>query len=236
MRHTLTTLTNFGYSHFRNSAIVYDKKYEGASKNENWSRDKTFTFPSLSLLLFPILLCLFAISFIVLAVLMMMHSVNAISIERPLTEDPAGPRTKDFHLQVDLVYDGLKFPSSMAFLGPNDILVLEKNEGLVERIVNGKLLPQPLLRVPVANLDERGLLGIAISKNQNSHTYVFLYYTKSGGGITGDDWTGRPACCNVLYRYDLINNKLANPKLLLSLPADPGPLYNGGKFISRNIQ
>ncbi|HEY6885859.1 MAG TPA: PQQ-dependent sugar dehydrogenase, partial [Nitrososphaeraceae archaeon] len=114
---------------------------------------------------------------------------------------------------------------------PNDILVLEKNEGLVERIVNGKLLPQSLLRVPVANLGERGLLGIAISKNQSSHTYVFLYYTKSGGGNTGDDWTGTPACCNVLYRYDLINNKLVNPKLLLSLPAGPGSLHNGGKLL-----
>jgi glucose/arabinose dehydrogenase len=176
------------------------------------------------------LLCLIAIAFVVLAVLTMMHSVNAISIEHS-TKDPAGPRIKDFHLKVDLVYDGLKFPSSMAFLGPSDILVLEKNEGLVERIVNGKLLPQPLLRVPVANLGERGMLGIAISKNQSSHTYIFLYYTKSGGGKTGDDWTGTPACCNVLYRYDLVNNKLVNPKLLLSLPADLGSLYNGGKLL-----
>jgi aldose sugar dehydrogenase len=32
---------------------------------------------------------------------------------------------------------GLKFPTSMAFLDTNDILVLEKNEGKVKRIVNG---------------------------------------------------------------------------------------------------
>ena len=32
----------------------------------------------------------------------------------------------------------------MAFLGPNDILVLEKETGLVKRILNGKILPTPL--------------------------------------------------------------------------------------------
>ncbi|PWU82060.1 MAG: hypothetical protein DLM72_03760 [Candidatus Nitrosopolaris wilkensis] len=119
----------------------------------------------------------------------------------------------------------------MAFLGSNDILVLEKNEGLIQRIVNGNLLPQPLLRVPVANLGERGMLGIAIAKNQNGHTYVFLYYTKSGGGITGDDWAGTRPLCNCLYRYELTDNKLVNPKLLLSLPADLGSLHNGGKLL-----
>jgi glucose/arabinose dehydrogenase len=117
----------------------------------------------------------------------------------------------------------------MAFLGPNDILVLEKNQGVVKRIVNGKLLPEPLLRVPVANKAERGMLGIATSKYRDGHTYVFIYYTLSGGGVTGDDWNAVPPCCNVLYRYDFIDNKLINPKLLLSVPA--GSLHNGGAIV-----
>ena len=33
---------------------------------------------------------------------------------------------------------------------------------------------------------------------------------------------------NRLYRYELVNNKLVNPKLLLDLPAYPGPRHNGG--------
>jgi glucose/arabinose dehydrogenase len=160
---------------------------------------------------------------------LMVHSVKATAIEGAIKDQ--GPRIKDFHLKVDVVYNGLKFPTSMAFLGPNDILVLEKNEGLVERIVDGKLLPEPLLRIPVANVGERGMLGIAIAKNQTGHTYVFLYNTKSGGGITGDDWTGTPASCDCLYRYDLINNKLVNPKLLLSIPVNLASLYNGGKLL-----
>jgi glucose/arabinose dehydrogenase len=56
-----------------------------------------------------------------------------------------------------------------------------------------------------------------------------LYYTESGGAKTGDDITdGIKPKCNCLYRYELVNNKLINPKLLLNLPAYPGPENNGG--------
>lgn len=79
----------------------------------------------------------------------------------------------------------------MAFLGPNDILVLEKNEGKVHRIRDGILLPEPVLTVSnVGREIEWGMLGIAVDKvnsgsvnidttNPNgSHTYVFLYFTE----------------------------------------------------------
>src|SRR5919199_492856 len=133
---------------------------------------------------------------------------------------------KDPNLKVELVAQGLKLPTSMAFLGPNDILVLEKESGTVQRIVNGKMLPQPLLQVPVSTTSERGMLGIAVAKHSNGvpTTYVFLYYTKDGGG-------GSQSLANVLYRYELVNDQLTNPKLLLSLPALRGPNHNGGKVV-----
>jgi glucose/arabinose dehydrogenase len=49
-----------------------------------------------------------------------------------------------------IVFRGLQNPTSMAFLGPNDILVLEKDQGTVQRIVNGNMLTQPVLHVNVA--------------------------------------------------------------------------------------
>ena len=56
----------------------------------------------------------------------------------PLTvQSPQGPTMNDSHLKAEVVFKGIRFPTSMAFLGPNDILVLEKNEGTVRRIVNG---------------------------------------------------------------------------------------------------
>src|SRR5215212_6507656 len=76
---------------------------------------------------------------------------------------PEGPIINDPNLVAQVVFKGLKGPTSMAFLGPNDILVLEKNEGTVQRIVNGKMLAEPLLHVNVSSADERGLLGIAVA-------------------------------------------------------------------------
>jgi aldose sugar dehydrogenase len=143
---------------------------------------------------------------------------------------PEGPIINDPNLVAQVVFKGLKFPTSMTFLGPNDILVLEKNEGTVQRIVDGKMLAEPLLHVNVSSADERGLLGIAVAKNNTtgtgaSPTYVFLYFTEAGP-TTGDVPAG-----NRIYRYELVNNKLVNPKLLLNLPAIPGPSHNGGKLI-----
>ena len=135
--------------------------------------------------------------------------------EEPIVNDP--------NLKVDLVANGLELPTGMAFLGPNDILVIEKEKGTVQRIIDGKMLPEPLLDVNVAKVSERGLLGIAVSKHENGPTYVFLFYSetlvKDGGNPVG----------NRLYRYELVNNDtLINPKLLLDLPTRPGPSHNGG--------
>jgi glucose/arabinose dehydrogenase len=150
------------------------------------------------------------------------------------------PSIKDSNLKVELVSsEGLELPTSMAFLGQDDILVLEKDKGTVQRIVDGRMLPEPLLDVNVANKSERGLLGIAVSKNQapgtNHHPiYVFLYYTESqleGSDICpikGEPCLGGVPLGNRLYRYELANNKLINPKLLLDLPVTPGPSHNGG--------
>jgi aldose sugar dehydrogenase len=131
----------------------------------------------------------------------------------------------------------------MAFLGPNDILVLEKSQGTVQRIVNGKMASQPLLQVPVATKVERGMLGIAIAKHSDGPTYV-LYYTQSGGGKNGDDRSehghiGIQPLGNRLYRYELDDdhNKLVNPKMFVNLPAippnatSPETNHNAGKVV-----
>lgn len=133
----------------------------------------------------------------------------------------------------------------MAFLGPDDILILEKNEGTVKRIVNGTVLPEPLLDVNVAHKNERGMLGIAIDskqlfnltqenktqKQKPNNFYVFLYYTESMNK-DGDDVTeGKEPLGNRLYRYELVNNKLVNPKLLLDLPTTTTGIHNGCKIV-----
>src|SRR5918994_7286747 len=80
------------------------------------------------------------------------------------------PRISDPKLKVETVAQGLEYPTSMAFLGPNDILVLEKNNGQVRRVVNNTLLPEPLIDLKVANAWERGLLGIAVFNTDTNNT------------------------------------------------------------------
>src|SRR5687768_14848020 len=73
-----------------------------------------------------------------------------------------GPTMLHPRLAVRTVVDGLAAPTSLAFLGPDDILVLEKNTGRVQRIVKGVIQDPPVLDLPVNFGSERGLLGIAL--------------------------------------------------------------------------
>ena len=150
------------------------------------------------------------------------------------------PIIKDDTLKLHKVVDGLDLPTNMAFLGPDDILVLEKNKGTVQRIVNGNMLEVPVLDANVSNYVERGMLGIAVKNEYTDkkdyednniplHTYVYLYYTespadekKSGKNDTNQDCTFCIPIGHRLYRYELQNNTLIHPKLLLDLPANTG--------------
>jgi glucose/arabinose dehydrogenase len=172
------------------------------------------------------------------------------------------PQINDESLRAELVVKGLKHPTSMAFLGPDDFLVLEKKSGIVKRIVNGSILVPSMLDVEVANEKERGMLGIAIPTTHVQHeddhksdkkgspgktgpTYVFLYFTESSGKDGNDDCPlvnyckeGTEPKGNRLYRYELDHDKLVNPKLLLDLPATPGSDHLGGAVIigpDRNV-
>ena len=42
---------------------------------------------------------------------------------------------------------------------------------------------------------------------------------------------GKDPVENRLYRYELVNNKLVNPKLILELPATPWIRHNGGAIV-----
>src|SRR5205823_13989002 len=129
------------------------------------------------------------------------HDQKSAEYIKAVTE--AGCTTfNDPNLKAQIIFKGLHNPTSMAFLGPNDILVVEKNTGNVIRIVNGKISGPSLLHINVATQVERGLLGIAIEKSANIHApgYVFLYYTEAGSSNT--------AMGNHLYRYQLVNGQL----------------------------
>jgi aldose sugar dehydrogenase len=69
-------------------------------------------------------------------------------------------------------------------------------------------------------------LGIAVPPNNHGNAsnprYVFLFYTET------DKEDEEKILGNRLYRYELMDDKLVNPKLLLDLPYLPGPSHDGG--------
>ncbi|MDQ3840278.1 MAG: PQQ-dependent sugar dehydrogenase, partial [Thermoproteota archaeon] len=156
----------------------------------------------------------------------------------------------DPDLEVQLVTDGLEFPTGMAFLGSEDILVTEKDTGEVKRIINGELLEEPLLDVKVANEAERGLLGIAVSKKHNLANIpsgsvtndvanVFLFFTESSDEEDGSDNCDRVNYCSSngnplghrIYKYNFEGEKLANRQLLLDIPPNRGADHLGGNLL-----
>src|ERR687898_321773 len=109
---------------------------------------------------------LFVFYFMLIVAIVSISLVQSYNIVIGQEEEEEGtaPRLRDSELNIELVANGIASPTSMAFLGPNDILVLEKDKGTVQRIVNGNILAEPLLEVNVANDGNRGMLGIAVSQ------------------------------------------------------------------------
>jgi len=67
--------------------------------------------------------------------------------EQPIINDP--------NLQAEILVEGFSWPTSMAFLDNNNILVLEKEDGTVRLVTNGVLQEEPVLKVDVNSKSER---------------------------------------------------------------------------------
>jgi aldose sugar dehydrogenase len=167
-------------------------------------------------------------------------------------EERGGPKLsipdKQF-MKVETVADGLSFPTSMEFIDNENILVLEKDHGTIRLVssLNGTLEEEPVLEVQVENKAERGLLGVAILKNDignkvysnnndstniwsannESKPRVFLYFTEKS-----ENGNRQQLLRNKVFSYEWNrqNNSLINSSLILDLPAEPGPYHQGGKL------
>jgi aldose sugar dehydrogenase len=79
------------------------------------------------------------------------------------------PILKDSDLDVELVTEGLRSPTSMAFIGnQGDMLILEKS-GEVILFVSENKSKITLLNFTVNDQTERGLLGVAVINNNNNN-------------------------------------------------------------------
>lgn len=115
----------------------------------------------------------------------------------PASAEPDGPTMLHPNLAVRTVASGLVTPTSMAFIGADDLLVLEKSTGRVQRVVRGAV-HSTVLDLAVNFGSERGLLGIARHWNFPSNPWIYLYWTES---TTGAD-------TNVLSETPLLGNRV----------------------------
>jgi glucose/arabinose dehydrogenase len=86
-----------------------------------------------------------------------------------------GPTVVDRNLRVTTIASGIALPTSIAFLGPDDLLVLEKDTGRVLRIHDDTT--STVLDLSVNNFSERGLLGIALHPDFPADPGVYLFWT-----------------------------------------------------------
>jgi glucose/arabinose dehydrogenase len=98
----------------------------------------------------------------------------------------AGPAVVDPNLGVRTVVSGLVTPSTIAFVGHNDFLVLEKNTGRVKLVSNG-VVRGVVLDLSVNFASERGLLGIALHPSFPANPGVYLFWTCRSTAVQDHD-------------------------------------------------
>ncbi|MBI1662283.1 MAG: PQQ-dependent sugar dehydrogenase [Nitrosopumilus sp.] len=106
--------------------------------------------------------------------------------------------------------------TTMTFV-EDDILILQKSDGIVRLIQDGVLQEKPVLDVNVDSAGEKGMLGIT-----SVGSTVYLYYTEAnedGGESLG----------NRIYKYEWTGDSLINPELLKELPSNIS--HNGGAMV-----
>jgi glucose/arabinose dehydrogenase len=119
---------------------------------------------------------------------------------RPVSAQQPEPSVVDGNLAVRTVISGLITPIGTAFLGRDDMLVLEKNTGKVVRVVNG-VVTGTALNLAVNFASERGLLSIALHPQFPENPGVYLYWTESTTGADTNAVSETPLLGNRVDRF-----------------------------------
>jgi glucose/arabinose dehydrogenase len=157
----------------------------------------------------------------------------------PVTAQNTSPTMLAPNLGVRPIATGLTQPTTIAFIGENDLFVLEKSTGKVQRVVNGAV-DSTVLDLNVNFGSERGLLGIALHPDFPGNPGVYLYWTEST--ISGDSGvlSETPLLGNRVDRYNWNGTALSFDRNLIRLralqpafAAEPTPAagrgnHNGG--------
>jgi glucose/arabinose dehydrogenase len=158
----------------------------------------------------------------------------AVALAAPASAQAPPPTVVDPALAVSPVVEGLEAPVGMAFLGPGDMLVIEKGTGRVRRVTQGTVRAT-VLDLPVNSASERGLLGVVLHPDFASNGLAYLFWTESTTGADSSAVAEVPLLGNRVDRYRWDGSTLAFDRTVVRLrayQADEGqPVrgnHNGG--------
>ncbi len=139
----------------------------------------------------------------------------------PLPGQPAG-------LRIETMVDNAAMPVDLAFAPDGRVFFTEKNTGRIRVIKNGTLLADPFATLPVNNLGERGLLGIALHPDFASNGHVYVYYSRSSTGAVSSGFGDIVE--NRIVRFTAAGDQADGAEeLIASLPAGAA-FHNGGSI------
>ena len=122
-------------------------------------------------------------------------------------KEGTSPQITDHNMKIEVIGTGINDLTTFAFVG-NDILYLEKTNGDVRLIRDGKIEKEPILHFDVYKTTESGLLGITTKDR-----FVYLYVSEPL------DNEGKIPKENNIYRFLWNGEELIEKKLVNSLPS-----------------
>ncbi len=81
-------------------------------------------------------------------------------------------------IKTQTVVSGLRIPWAFAFL-PNGQMLVTERDGKLRLVIDGKLQPEPVLKIDIGPTNEGGLLGLALDPkfDFDLRPRIYLYYT-----------------------------------------------------------
>ena len=122
-------------------------------------------------------------------------------------KEGTSPQIKDLSMKIETVATGINELTTFAFIG-NDILYLEKINGDVRLIRDGKISDKIILHFDVYKTTESGLLGITTNDNL---VYIYVSEPLDDEGMVPKE--------NNIYEFLWTGEELINKKLVNTLPS-----------------
>jgi aldose sugar dehydrogenase len=133
-------------------------------------------------------------------------------------QTPPPPSVVDPDLGVRTAASGLTQPTSMAFIGDDDFLVVEKSTGQVKRVKDGEVRGT-VLDLAVNSSSERGLLGIALHPQFKKNDWVYLFWSESRTGADSNAGDGVRLLGNRLDRFEWDDGRLRFDRNIITFRA-----------------